>query len=75
MTVGLTVSAVIAAHGRLDDALAVFGRGKREKAAEGNLPIRLGPCDIPGLAQGRRARVACDRITHQLPKILIRDLH
>src|SRR5256885_8294662 len=41
MSVRLAVSAVIAAHGRLDDALAVFSRREREKAPEDRKSTRL----------------------------------
>ena len=77
MTERLTVAAMIAADSRLDHTPAVvFGTssGKREASVagvypgEGGRPGRVGRC-------ANRAAVPRDRVAHERPQFLIRDLH
>src|SRR5205823_13939130 len=72
VSVGLAVPAVVAANRRFDDALAVFGRRKREKTAVAHVGLRL---RSPGLARDGRTGLAGDGVAHERAQFLFRDFH
>jgi hypothetical protein len=68
MSVGLAVPAVITTNGRLDDALTVLARSKREKPSERERARRRGRLNrLTGLSR--------DGFPDELTQFLIRDLH
>jgi len=73
MPVRLAVSAVGAANRRFNHALAVFGRCEQDEAAVAGVrrPEGRGRSDGRGCVAG----MARDRVAHERPEFLLRDVH